>query len=391
MQTSISLLEERFGPGKDAITARAPGRVNLIGEHTDYNGGYVLPFAIDRFASVALRPRTDRRIRIYAAAFNETFEMELPIVDPAPTGTWRDYLVGILLEIEKRANLSFGFDGVITGNVPLGAGLSSSASLEVALALSLSRLYNVELEDLELVRLCQRAENDFVGTQSGIMDQYASLLARDRSAILLNTTSLEHRYIPLGLGDIALLVINSGVQRELASSGYNNRRRECQEALRWLQEMLPERGLRSLSDLSLDDLHQLEHAMPEILMMRARHVIEENTRVLEMVDALKHEDLTTAGKLLFASHASLRDLFQVSTKELDFLVNWGMENGALGARLVGGGFGGATLHLVSKNCAAEYAEKITAAYHKAFSLTATTIEVRPSPGANELSAREVSP
>ncbi len=387
MPDSLALLETQFGPGKDAITACAPGRVNLIGEHTDYNGGYVLPFAIDRFTNVALRPRMDKRMRIYAAAFNETFEMELPIVDPAPTGTWRDYLVGILLEIEKRANLSFGFDGVITGNVPLGAGLSSSASLEVALALSLSRLYNVELEDLELVRLCQRAENEFVGTQSGIMDQYASLLARDRSAILLNTTSLEHRYIPLGLGNMALLVINSGVQRELASSGYNDRRRECQEALRWLQEMMPERRLRSLSDLSLDDLHQLEHAMPEILMMRARHVIEENTRVLEMVDALEHEDLTTVGKLLFASHASLRDLFQVSTKELDFLVNWGMENGALGARLVGGGFGGATLHLVSKNCAAEYAEKITAAYHKAFGLTATTIEVRPSPGAKELEIR----
>ena len=388
MPDSLALLETQFGPGKDAITARAPGRVNLIGEHTDYNGGYVLPFAIDRFTSVALRPRTDRHMRIYAAAFNETFEMELPIVDPAPTGTWRDYLVGILLEIEKRANLSFGFDGVITGNVPLGAGLSSSASLEVALALSLSRLYNVELEDSELVRLCQRAENEFVGTQSGIMDQYASLLARDRSAILLNTTSLEHRYIPLELGDMALLVINSGVQRELASSGYNNRRRECQEALRWLQEMMPERRLRSLSDLGLDDLHQLEHAMPGVLMMRARHVIEENTRVLETVDALEHEDLTTVGKLLFASHASLRDLFQVSTKELDFLVNWGMENGALGARLVGGGFGGATLHLVSKNCAAEYPEKITAAYHKAFGLTAMTIEVRPSPGAKELEIRE---
>ncbi|HHR85209.1 MAG TPA: galactokinase, partial [Candidatus Acetothermia bacterium] len=174
-------------------------------------------------------------------------------------------------------------------------------------------------------------------------------------------------------------------------SGYNDRRHECQEALCWLQERLPERRLRSLSDLSPDDLHQLEQTMPEILMMRARHVIEENARVLEMVNALEHHDRKTAGKLLFASHASLRDLFQVSTKELDFLVNWGRESGALGARLVGGGFGGVTLHLMSKGCAAQYAEQITAAYYKAFGLAATTIEVRPSPGANELSAREVSP
>ncbi len=390
LQTSITLLEEHFGLEKEAIVANAPGRVNLIGEHTDYNGGYVLPFAIDRFTSVALRPRTDRHMHIYAAAFDETFEASLPFDSASPTGTWRDYPIGILLELKRQANLSFGFDAIITGNVPLGAGLSSSASLEVALALSLSKLYGIELEDLELVKLCQHAENEFVGTQSGIMDQYASLLAHDRSAILLNTTSLEHRYIPLELGDMALLVVNSGVQRELASSGYNDRRRECQEALRLLQEAMPEQKMRALSDLGLDDLPQLEHTMPETLMMRARHVVEENERVLEMVNALEHDDLRTAGKLLFASHASLRDLFQVSTKELDFLVDWGRAHGALGARLVGGGFGGATLHLVGQNQAADYAQKIAVAYRKTFGLTATTIEVRPSPGARARATKKIS-
>ena len=388
LQTSIVLLEERFGPGKEVIVARAPGRVNLIGEHTDYNGGYVLPFAIDRFTSIAVRAREDMRVRIYASAFDEAFEATLPLDSPSPTGTWRDYPIGILLELRKHANLPFGFDAVISGNVPLGAGLSSSASLEVALALSLSHLYDIELEDLELVKLCQHAENEFVGTQSGIMDQYASLLARDRSAILLNTTSLEHRSIPLELGGTTLLVVNSGVQRELASSGYNERRRECQEALRLLREALPERELRSLSDLSLDDLHQLEHTIPEALIMRARHVVEENARVLEMVSALEDGDMRSAGRLLFSSHASLRDLFQVSTKELDFLVDWGREHGALGARLVGGGFGGATLHLIPRDHAAEYAEKIEAAYHKRFGLNATTIEVRPSPGAKESATKK---
>jgi len=389
LRNSITLLEERFGPGKEAITARAPGRVNLIGEHTDYNGGYVLPFAIDRQNVVTMRPRTDHIIRIYAATFDETFEASLPLVSPSSTGTWSDYPIGILLEIEKHANLPVGFNGVIAGNVPLGAGLSSSASLEVALALSLSRLYNIALTDLELIKLCQHAENRFVGTQSGIMDQYASLLSRDKSALLLNTTSLKHRYIPLELRDMALLVVDSGVRRSLASSGsgYNDRRRECQETLRLLQERMPERGIHSLSDLSIDDLRQAESALPKTLMMRAQHVIEENERVLEVAAALEREDFITVGRLLFASHASLRDLFQVSTRELDFLVAWAGEHGALGARLVGGGFGGVTLHLVPQDLLAEYTRNITIAYKEAFGLNATTIKVRPSPGAKELESR----
>ena len=380
---SLALLEDLFGPGVEALTARAPGRVNLIGEHTDYNGGYVLPFAIDRETVVTLRPRRDRILRVYAAAFDETIEINLPLIDPAPTGGWRDYLIGILLELQHRTGLEFGFDGVITGNVPLGAGLSSSASLEVALVLSLSHLYDIALTNLELIKLCQHAENGFVGTQSGIMDQYVSLLARDRSALLLDTTSLKHQYIPLPLHGLTLLIVDSAIRRSLSKSGYNDRRRECQEALRLLQERMPEREIHSLGDLSLDDLRQAGRNLPRILMMRVQHVVEENARVLETVSALQREDLGTVGKLLFASHASLRDLFGVSTEELDFLVAWAREHGALGARLVGGGFGGVTLHLVPQDLVADYARNITIAYQRAFGLNATTIEVRPSPGAKE--------
>ncbi|MEA3239826.1 MAG: galactokinase [Candidatus Bipolaricaulota bacterium] len=386
-QDSLALLENQFGPGVKAITARAPGRVNLIGEHTDYNGGYVLPFAIDRKTVVTVRPRRDQLLRVYAAAFDETIEMVLPLVNPAPTGSWSDYLIGILLEFQHRSALPFGFDEVITGNVPLEAGLSSSASLEIALTLSLSHLYDIELTDLELIKLCQRAENGFVGTQSGIMDQYASLLARDNSALLLDTTLLQHRYIPLDVRDASLLIVDSGVRRSLACSGYNERRGECQEALRLLQERMPKRGIRSLSDLKPDELERLEVALPRTLVMRARHVVEENARVLDTVNALQRDDFVTVGKLLFASHASLRDLFQVSTEELDFLVDWAREHGALGARLVGGGFGGVTLHLVPKDRAMEYAKEIATAYHAKFGLNATTIEVRPSAGAKELENR----
>jgi len=378
---SLALLEDRFGPGKDAITARAPGRVNLIGEHTDYNGGYVLPFAIDRETVVTLRARGDRELHVYAAAFDETIEASIPLVSPTPTDTWRDYLVGILSELQQRADLPFGFDGAITGNIPIGAGLSSSASLEVALALGLSRLYNIELEDLDLIALCQRAENEFVGTHCGIMDQYASLLARENSALLLDTRSLKHRYVPLSLDNLTLLIVDSNVRRSLSKSGYNERHRECQEALRFLQEALPNRRINSLSDLDSEGLNKVRQTMPQTLWERTLHVQEENSRVLKVAKALEEGDTKTVGRLLFSSHASLRDLFQVSTPELDFLVDWARAHGALGARLVGGGFGGVTLHLIAEENSENYAQSIREAYQKEFSRKASVLEVHPGPGA----------
>jgi len=378
---SLALLEDRFGPGRDAITARAPGRVNLIGEHTDYNGGYVLPFAIDRVTEVALRPRKDRRIRIFAEAFQETAELHLPIEDPTPTGGWQDYLTGILIGLSHRDDLPFGFDGAITGNIPIGAGLSSSASLEVALALGLSRLYNIELEDLDLITLCQRAENEFVGTHCGIMDQYASLLARENSALLLDTRSLKHRYVPLSLDNLTLLIVDSNVRRSLSKSGYNERHRECREALRFLQEALPNRRISSLSDLDSEELNRVRQTMPQTLWKRALHVQEENSRVLKVAKALEEGDTKTVGRLLFCSHVSLRDLFQVSTPELDFLVDWARAHGALGARLVGGGFGGVTLHLVEREETEDYTMGITEAYQKSFGHKSSVIEVHPGPGA----------
>ena len=381
MPDSLALLEDCFGPGRDAIIARAPGRVNLIGEHTDYNSGYVLPFAIDRVTEVALRPRQDRRIRIFAKAFQQTAELQLPIEDPTPTGGWQDYLTGILIGLSHRNDLPFGFDGAITGNIPIGAGLSSSAALEVALALGLSQLYRIELGDLDLVTLCQRAENEFVGTHCGIMDQYASLLAREDSALLLDTRSLKHRYVPLSLDNLTLLIVDSNVRRSLSESGYNERRRECQEALRFLQGALRDRRINSLSDLDWEGLNKVRQSIPRTLWERALHVQQENSRVLKVAKALEEGDIKTVGKLLFSSHASLRDLFCVSTPELDFLVDWAKAHGALGARLVGGGFGGVTLHLVAREATEDYTMAITEAYQKSFGRKSSVIEVHPGPGA----------
>lgn len=384
---SARLLVERFGEGPPPVVARAPGRVNLIGEHTDYNGGYVLPFAIDRVTEVALRLRDDGKIRVFAEKTNAECTLTLPASQFRPTGGWEDYLKGILVFLSRMGRIEHGFDGAIAGDVPLGAGLSSSASLEIALAIGVSRAYKIDLPDLELVKCCQRAENEFVGTSCGIMDQYASFFGREGSAVLLDTSSFTHRYIPLRLHGMSLLIIDSRVRRTLATSGYNARRKECERALALIQKAFPDWEISSLSDLIEDELNRFSSILPPPLFARVRHVVTENARVLAAVEALERDDHRTLGELLFASHDSLRALFQVSTPELDFLVDWGREHGALGARLVGGGFGGVTLHLVPDGIKADYVAGIVDAYRARFNANPEVIEVHPGPGAKESNPR----
>ena len=381
---AAEILRERFGTGPDPVVARAPGRVNLIGEHTDYNEGFVLPFAVDRYTEVALRQRRDRKVLVYTSAFDRSFSCEFPLRKPSPRGEWSDYLLGILLELSKRGELPHGFEATITGNVPLGVGLSSSASLEVALAVGLSRLYGLELRGLELVELCQRAERDFVGMPCGIMDQYASYFGEPGKALFLDTRALKHEPVPLELPGVRFLIVDSGVRRALADSGYAQRRRECAEATRWLALRFPEKLIRSLRDAEREMLEEVQGEMPDILWKRAAHVVEENARVLETVRALRDGDIRRVGELLTASHASLRDLFQVTTPELDFLVQWALEHGAFGARLVGGGFGGVTLHLVPEEDATDYVRNIRDAYRRRWAREARAIWVRPGPGARHL-------
>lgn len=377
---SRALLRERFGPGADPVVARAPGRVNIIGEHTDYNGGYVLPFAIDRYTEVALRPREGRTARVYSAAFAAAVSFELDPDGFERSGRWEDYIKGIVRELFHHGELRHGFDAAIAGNVPVGAGLSSSASLEVAFALGLSRLYGIELAGLELVTLCQRAEQGFVGTDCGIMDQYVAFYGEEGAAILLDTSSLAHRCIPLSIPGTTFLVVDSGVRRALARSGYNDRRRERAEALAWLRKALG-RELNTLSEVTPEELVEVKGDMPPVLWRRAMHVAEENRRVLRAATALERGDPRGLGALLFSSHASLRDLFEVSTPELDFLVEWAADHGALGARLIGGGFGGATLHLVPGEAVEAYVAELSWAYRRRTSAEPRIFTVRPGPGA----------
>lgn len=377
----LQVFEKKFGSRQGLFFARAPGRVNLIGEHTDYNEGYVLPVAIDRFTEVALRPRSDPQVIVYSSTFDEFFHGRLHSLYSSPRRKWHDYIVGILREFLRIRDLEQGFEAAIWSNVPIEAGLSSSAALEVAFATGLSRLYSIKLDDIALVKLCQRAERDFVGVPCGIMDQYIAYFAQSGTALFIDTRNLEHQYVPMALTGVTLLVIDSNVRRALSGSGYIDRQRECQEAMRWLAQRLPNQDIKALRDVTEDILTEVRREMPDTLYRRALHVVKENARVLAMVEALKQRRWEEVGHLLYASHESLRDLFEVSLPELDFLVEWGMEHGALGARLVGGGFGGITLHLVPKSISVAYSREIRAAYAERFGKDALTLEITSADGA----------
>jgi galactokinase len=320
--------EERFGDEPE-IVASAPGRINLIGEHTDYNGGFVLPCAIGRRVAVAVGRGGDE---LYSTNFDETRPMTCK-----KDSSWADYPRGVVWAIGEAGGELGGFQAVFAGDVPRGAGLSSSAAIEAATALALDTLFGLGIDRKELAVLCQRAENEFVRVQSGIMDQYASLLCEEGAALLVDCRSLEAENVPLDLNaaGLALLVCDTRVERGLADTGYNDRRAACERAAKTL-------GVEQLRDALWEDLERLSGEELE----RARHIVSEDARVLEAVEALRTEDFQELGRLMYASHASMRDDFEISTPELDAFVELAKEFGAPGARLTGAGFGGCAIALV---------------------------------------------
>jgi galactokinase len=325
-----------FGAPPD-VAARAPGRVNLIGEHTDYNGGFVLPVAIPLDTEVQLRRRADRDVRAWSTAFPDaglvTFDMDVS----RRSGGWADYLRGIVHVLRERGVTS-GIDVRVDSRVPPGSGLSSSAALLVAAARALREAFDLAIDDREIALLARRAEHEFVGAPVGIMDQMACSLAGERDALLLDTRSLTYSRVPLPPG-AGLLVIDSGLRHAHASGEYRVRRQECERAAASL-------GVESLRDVTIDDLDRIA-GLPAPLDKRARHVVTENRRVLETVDAFNRGDLKRAGQLFLESHASLRDDFDVSVPEIDALVaSAAAQHGCYGARITGGGFGGSIVALV---------------------------------------------
>ncbi|MCD6551227.1 galactokinase [Thermotoga sp.] len=346
------------------MKVKAPGRINIIGEHTDYNDGYVLPFAVNRFVFLSIE-RSEKYL-FCSETMNETVEMD----EPKKLNSWTDYIVGVMKSFEKRGYHVPPVRIEVSSNLPVGAGLSSSAAIEVASAFAISEYFGFNLPKLELVKIAREAEVEFVGVRCGIMDQFTSTFGKKDHAIFLDTMTLEYEYVPLKLEGYEIDLVDSNVKHELSSSEYNKRRRECEEILKIL-------GKKSFREIREEELSKL----PDTLRKRAQHVLEENKRVLESVEALKKGDFETLGKLLFASHESLRDLYEVSCEETDFIVDFLREkDGILGARMVGGGFGGSVIVLSKKGVFESLKEELFEAYKEQFGIEPSFLQIESTDG-----------
>ena len=367
-QVVIEAFEARYRSTPDL--ARAPGRVNLIGEHTDYNLGLVLPIAIDLACYAAAAPNRDGLLRVYSDNLQQARQWRVEDISQLrPSGDWSDYVIGIA----RQLPLGRGRDLLIHSTVPLGSGLSSSASLEVSTALALG--WTGALPNLELAKLARRAENEFIGLPSGIMDQYAAVFGRQSAALLIDCCSLASEPVMLPDG-VAIVAVNSMVKHELGQSAYRQRVEECREAARQMQA-------DSLRDARFD---QLASIRDPVALRRARHVVSENQRVLHFVAASRRGDLAEMGRLLLASHRSLQQDYEVSCEELDFLVQAAMAiPGTFGARMTGGGFGGCTVNLVEPGAVEQFEDKVRRAYWDRFKIEPVFYRVRPSDGATRIS------
>jgi galactokinase len=379
----IASFRERFGAAEGVRVFRAPGRVNLIGEHTDYNLGFVLPVALELATYVAARQGTEGKVRIYSEDRQEMREfIAADAASLSRAGHWTDYPMGVARELAIAGFAIQPANLLIRSTVPEGAGLSSSAALEVGSALAF--LNGRTIPPLDLARLCQRAERDFVGLPCGIMDQYISVFGRENRAVEIDCRSLDHRLVPLPPG-VTFIAVNSMVKHALAGSAYRERVAECAAAVSVL-------GVASLRDVSPDQLAQAVHMMPEIVARRARHVVTEDARVNRFVDASSSGDLGLMGRLMIDSHRSLQHDYEVSCAELDFLVDTALGiEGVLGSRMTGGGFGGCTVTLLRQPAAARFRSQIAQAYQRQFQVIPRIYSCNPSAGAGEVKNFEIIP
>lgn len=371
-----------------AFVARAPGRVNLLGEHIDYNAGFVLPAAIDRAAYVAVRPRADGVVNLHAPDLNGTASFRLSDladklnVDGQPLPRWAWYPAGVAWALQGRGLAVTGLDAVLTSDVPRGSGLSSSAAVEVAFATAWQRLGGWPLSPMELAQTCQRAENHYVGVNSGLMDQFASACGQAGHALLLDCRSLEWEPVPVP-ANVAIVVADTTKRRELGTSEYNLRRQQCEAAVAALAPVLP--GITSLRDVSVGDFERHAHLLDPLVARRARHVVHEIARTVAAAAALKAGRVDEFGQLMNAGHASLRDLYEVSIPELDVMVEAAQTlPGCYGARLTGAGFGGCTVNLVAAEAAADFERALAQAYTHATGLHPEIYVSRASAGAEVL-------
>ncbi len=371
MQELVSnIFKQKFGTSP--LMVRSPGRINIIGEHTDYNDGFVLPAAIDKAIYVAIAKRDDQFIYLYAANFDEEFEVALP--DITPQKNWPTYILGVVDQLQKKGMPLQGFNLVIDGDVPVGAGLSSSAAVECAVAFALNELFGLGLSKMEMVLIAQQAEHTYSGVMCGVMDMFASMFGKKDHVIKLDCRSLEYEYKPLVLKNYQLVLLNTNVKHSLASSAYNERRQQCEQGVAWVKVHHPQ--VNSLRDTTLTMLQQYVQPKDALVYQRCKFIVEEIQRLQDACTDLENGNIAALGKKLFATHEGLSKDYEVSCKELDFLVDNVKDNPAVaGARMMGGGFGGCTINLVEEAKVPELIETLSGKYRHKLQLDLTPIIV----------------
>ncbi len=368
--------------GRVPTVSRAPGRVNLIGEHTDYNDGFVMPAALEFATLTAASPRPDRRLRVYSMIMDETREFDLDSSSQAASGDWSDYILGVALMLERSGEPLTGADLAVWTDVPIGAGLSSSAALEVSCAHALLSAAGLPFEPIEIAKICQRAENDFVGMRCGVMDQYISCLGVAGHALLIDCRSLASRNVAIAR-NLRLLVANSMVRHQHAGGEYNARREACEEGVRLLSRTLG--PIKALRDVTSDQLEARRRKLPDLIYRRCRHIVTENARVLEAERALMSGDFVACGQAMNASHVSMRDDFEITCPEVDTLVGLAQTvEGVYGSRMTGGGFGGCTVSLIEASAVERASRTMIDGYRVATGLDAEIFACAPSDGVRSI-------
>lgn len=365
------------------LTVKAPGRINLIGEHTDYNEGFVMPAAIQKAATVSIEQRTDRAIHLFAEDLQDTYILSLDTVTKS-SKDWANYIIGVIAQFQKVSNIPTGFTLRLKSDVPIGAGLSSSAAIECAVAFAINELFAMGFDRMQLTKMAQKAEYEYAGVLCGIMDQFASMYGKKDQVILLDCKTMEYQYYPLQLEHYDIVLLDTQIKHALASSEYNTRRQECEQGINFIHQQYP--SVNSLRDASMDILNEMvDQKKYSKVYNRCKYVIEEIERTQAAALDLKEGRLEAFGQKMYATHEGLSNLYEVSCPELDFLVNELKENpNVIGARMMGGGFGGCTINLIKKEATASVVQKLVASYHKTFQKNLLTYEVNIDDGARIL-------
>jgi galactokinase len=364
-----TIFQEKFNAAPTII--RSPGRINIIGEHTDYNEGFVLPAAIDKAIYFAISKREDDEIHLYADDFKESYVGNILVIKKTKI-LWANYILGVVHELQKAKKIMGGFNAVVTSDLPIGAGISSSAALECATAFALNHIFYLQIEKIDLIKHAQKAEHNFAGVMCGIMDQFASMMGKKDHCLKLDCKTLAYEYVPLKLDGYSIVLLNTNVKHSLASSAYNTRRQECEQAVAWVQVHEPH--VNSLRDVTTEMLDKYVLPKDALIDKRSRFVVKEIARLQTACTDLQNGNLQALGKKMFETHDGLSKEYEVSCKELDFLVESVRDNeNVLGARMMGGGFGGCTINIVKNECINSLTKYISEKYLQAMNLPLTVI------------------